>query len=156
MANRFCNKTLWKFQNIVSRIVRGFRLLSCLCFILTYFNISRNRSQLLHKKMHWSTFLTSCRPEVCNYIKLERQRRCFSLIFVKFLRTASCRTNVNGCFWSLGGVMEKYILEINNSLCVLLRGCAKTVSVCSFTKTLWKIIFNKFPKSPFNVTENAK
>ena len=34
----------------MTRIVRGFQSFSCLCFILTYFNIGKSRSQLLCKK----------------------------------------------------------------------------------------------------------
>ena len=71
-------------QNIMSRIVRCLQPVGYLCFILTYFNISRNRSQLLCKKcidkfckLHhqktlcWSPLLTSCRPKACNCINIK-------------------------------------------------------------------------------------
>ena len=83
VTNRTCIKILQKFQNIMTRIVRGFQSVSYLCFIIIYFNISRSRSQLLCKKksienfcklynqknLCWSPFLTSCRPKAWNCIR---------------------------------------------------------------------------------------
>ena len=54
-------------------------------------------------------------------LKKTLRHRCFSLIFRTFLRTAFYRTTVNGCFWSLSGVMEKDIPEINNYFKMLLK-----------------------------------
>ena len=45
-----------KFQDIMTRIVRVFQSVSYLYFILTYFNISISRSQLLCKKNVWKNF----------------------------------------------------------------------------------------------------
>ena len=49
MVNQISTKTLQMSQNIMTRNVRGYQLVSYLCFILTYFNIIRSRSQLLFK-----------------------------------------------------------------------------------------------------------
>ena len=60
---------------------------------------------------------------------------------------------MNDCFWSLNGVMEKYIQEINNHPKCYFKDWAKTVSV---RKTLLQIIFENFSKSLFDGTEKAK
>ena len=40
----------------MTKFVRGFQSVSYLCFILTYFNMSRSRSQLLFKKNLFKNF----------------------------------------------------------------------------------------------------
>ena len=113
---------------IIYLLVRGFQSVSYLCFVLTHFNISRSRSQLLSKINIWKDFanatkktfvgvifLTSCRSSLTTVLKHRVQYTCFSLIFLIFLGTVFYRTTVNSCFRLLSGVMEKYILEINNS-----------------------------------------
>ena len=91
VTNRTCIKILQKFQNIMTRIVRGFQSVSYLCFILKYFYISRRRSQLLCKKnvskmfanftpqknLCWSPILTICRPKTSNCIKIESPAQMF-------------------------------------------------------------------------------
>ena len=115
MANRNFTKTLKMFQNIITRSARGFSSLSYLCFILTYFRISRSCSQFCNKKKALKDFANFTKKSLleslfnklhANSIKIESRYRCLSLIFVKFLRTVFYRTTGNSCFWSLSGVMK--------------------------------------------------
>ena len=92
-------------QNIMIRIARAFQPVSYLCFILTYFNISRRRSQLLCRKMIrkvlqtlpknlcWSPFLTSYRPRVYNYIEIESPAQVFSSDFCEISGSSILQKN---------------------------------------------------------------
>ena len=57
---------------------------------------------------------TSRRPKAYICIKIKSPAQVLFSNFVKFVRTIFYRSTVSGCFWSLSGLMEKYILEINN------------------------------------------
>ena len=106
VLNQWVNYVL--FQHILTSVVHGCPVKQMNPKIL---------QTLLPKNLCWSSLLTSCKSKACNCINIENSAQVFfsnSFFFSKFLRTAFYRTTVNGCFWSLSIVMEKYTLEINN------------------------------------------
>ena len=46
------------------------------------------------------SFLKSCRPERCNFVKRRLQHRCLPVNFAKNFNNLFCRTSANRCFWN--------------------------------------------------------